>query len=913
MRPSARELFGRLVVPGQGSPDTRRRARVSELSEPARQVADRFVAARLLVADRDLATREPVVEVAHEALLANWQRLRGWLEADRRWLAQLHHLATASRAWSESGQVDGELYRGARLESVVEALPEHGGELSEDERAFVDASRHARDAVRERELRANRRLRRLLAAVAVVLVLALVAGVIALTQRRGADRSRRGAEITTLATRSLALRSSQRDVAALLAVEAERLRPDAESKSALFGSFSGDPGFMGYHRFDGILVIGAVIPASNSAIIGTGSGKLGADNPPMRRVDLATGELGPPFDPMGPHDHGSFRLAVSANGAVAAEYTYQFIDGVYQPARLAMFDVAFGKMIGKPIPLSTDGKESNFTLAVNADGSPVAVAGGRMGLARVFAVADGRLLATIPPAADMVASADGRDTSSAAWAPDGRLYVGSSGTHLRVFNPSTFNLDRDITVPVYATGGLLKFSDDGSFVVSRGVIERDDGSQAGSAARINLSDGTVAWLIGPDEFGFGNCGSIALSVPEDRVWCGDYFGVIRSRSLTTGALDGTTIEHQRGSLSSLDLVETEGGRYLVSMGNNSASIGRWRVDGSGPISRKIAPGHDYARYSPNGQWMLLEVPPNDRTDGYTPSLWNASTDQQIAELPTHSVAMAVWLGDGRLATLSEGGRLHVVNPQTGVASDAVIKLDPDFNVSAAVGGAHLAFGYGDGHVDVFDADTGARSVRLQLVNPFKTFQPPVNGIAASADGSRIYITGTGLYEFDAVDGHEVRRTEDTQIVSVAVRGGSPIAVGYIDGSIGLLDPADLSLRRTLPGARAVAPTLRYSADGRLLLATAYDNTMSIYDVTTGQRFGDPVSIAATDADLRPDGREVAVPNLDGSGITLWSLDPATMTKAACQIAGRNLTHAEWDTYLGHLGPYRKTCPDFPAG
>ncbi len=92
---------------------------------PIAIVADRFVQARLLVADRDLATREPVIEVAHESLLSNWPRLREWLDADRRWLAQLQHLATATRTWDEGGRPDGELYRGSRLEAVLEALPDH--------------------------------------------------------------------------------------------------------------------------------------------------------------------------------------------------------------------------------------------------------------------------------------------------------------------------------------------------------------------------------------------------------------------------------------------------------------------------------------------------------------------------------------------------------------------------------------------------------------------------------------------------------------------------------------------------------------------------------------------------------------------------------------------------------------------
>ena len=88
----ARRLFGRLVAPGDREPDTRRRARLSELSPRSRALAAQLVDARLLVADRDPATREPTIEVAHEALLTNWARLAGWIAGDRRWLLQLQHL-----------------------------------------------------------------------------------------------------------------------------------------------------------------------------------------------------------------------------------------------------------------------------------------------------------------------------------------------------------------------------------------------------------------------------------------------------------------------------------------------------------------------------------------------------------------------------------------------------------------------------------------------------------------------------------------------------------------------------------------------------------------------------------------------------------------------------------------------------
>ncbi len=34
-----------------------------------------------------------------------------------------------------------------------------------------------------------------------------------------------------------------------------------------------------------------------------------------------------------------------------------------------------------------------------------------------------------------------------------------------------------------------------------------------------------------------------------------------------------------------------------------------------------------------------------------------------------------------------------------------------------------------------------------------------------------------------------------------------------------------------------------------------------------------------------------------------------LAAAACRIAGRNLTEAEWDEHVGRLAPYRELCPD----
>ncbi len=74
--------------------------------------------ARLLTFDHDPATREPTVEVAHEALIREWPRLRSWLDDDRDGLRIHRHLTETAATWIASDRDDGELYRGGRLEAA---------------------------------------------------------------------------------------------------------------------------------------------------------------------------------------------------------------------------------------------------------------------------------------------------------------------------------------------------------------------------------------------------------------------------------------------------------------------------------------------------------------------------------------------------------------------------------------------------------------------------------------------------------------------------------------------------------------------------------------------------------------------------------------------------------------------------
>ena len=63
------------------------------------EIIDGYAAYRLLTLDHDLSSRRPTVEVAHEALLREWERLRSWLENSREDLYQQRRLGMLTEEW----------------------------------------------------------------------------------------------------------------------------------------------------------------------------------------------------------------------------------------------------------------------------------------------------------------------------------------------------------------------------------------------------------------------------------------------------------------------------------------------------------------------------------------------------------------------------------------------------------------------------------------------------------------------------------------------------------------------------------------------------------------------------------------------------------------------------------------------
>ena len=136
------QIFLRLVRPGEGEADTRRRATSTELGAEAQSLVKALADERLVVTSRLAGSVEDTVEVSHEALVRHWSHLKGWVEADRQFLVWQQRLNVMRKEW-ESGQRSADLLlRGLPLREAMDWLTKKSEYFSAEERQFVMVSKN---------------------------------------------------------------------------------------------------------------------------------------------------------------------------------------------------------------------------------------------------------------------------------------------------------------------------------------------------------------------------------------------------------------------------------------------------------------------------------------------------------------------------------------------------------------------------------------------------------------------------------------------------------------------------------------------------------------------------------------------------------------------------------------------------
>ena len=445
-REAVRQLFLRLVTPGEGAADTRRRVPLSELSaievdtSAMESSIDTYGRHRLLTFDRDPSTREPTVEVAHEALLGAWERLRGWIDEGREDLRMHGRLSDAANEWERSGPEPSFLLAGSRLGQFESWASTTTLALGPGERAYLLASitrreteRSAEAARGERERtlerRSVKRLRALVALFAAAVVLAGTLTAIAINRNSEAQRASRLAiarELTSAATANL---ERDRQLALLLALQAAgtlvdgAIVPEAEEllRRAAPAISIDAAGFIG----SGISSFRFTPDGEAVAVVG-GDGSVGV-------WDLTT---------------GARRLVLPSPGSCNSSYGGNLADD---------------RLYGCP---------DVFTVDLSDDASLLAVGDGE-GLAHVWNLDSGREVVTVSAAADVsvfrlgelaapqVAISPGERLLATGGA-DGTIRLWDIVTGRRMWSIETGRKVTGLRVPLGFVPWLLSFDPDGT-------------------------------------------------------------------------------------------------------------------------------------------------------------------------------------------------------------------------------------------------------------------------------------------------------------------------------------------------------------------------------------------------------------------------------------------------------------------
>ncbi|HYV01181.1 MAG TPA: hypothetical protein VEM93_02410, partial [Actinomycetota bacterium] len=453
-RRAIKQVFLKLVTLGEGTQDTRRRVLRSELDalevDPAAidGVLDAFGRHRFITFDRDPATREPTVEIAHEALLTAWGRLRSWIEDAREDLRQERRLARAAAEWRGSDRDPSFLMRGARLEQLAAWDAATDLAIGQPERAYLKASLDQRDRERAeeeerraREVRMERRSRtRLRALVAVFAMAALVAGtlsVVAKNQSERAGREARRATARELASAAVANLDVDPERSILLAIQAvdETRSVDGtvlpEAEEALHRAVTASRVVLTVRD------LGGKLDWSPAGVFVTEGPELSG------MIDIRDASTGEQMRRFKGHDGEVTGVAFSSDGSKLATTG---VDGW-----LKVWDPSTGDLLA-----SLSGNENAFSPSFSADGSLVAAAWGdttvqvldtgtsgvvwnrhvpRNGDTDIALSPDGRYLATVGDRSGFVLNLDtgerdfelkGAFGPRISWSPD-RRYIASTG------------------------------------------------------------------------------------------------------------------------------------------------------------------------------------------------------------------------------------------------------------------------------------------------------------------------------------------------------------------------------------------------------------------------------------------------------------------------------------------------------
>jgi WD40 repeat protein/class 3 adenylate cyclase/tRNA A-37 threonylcarbamoyl transferase component Bud32/energy-coupling factor transporter ATP-binding protein EcfA2 len=899
-RALVRSLFLRLTELGEGVEDTRRRVDIDDLvpegasPDAVQALLGRLAGARLVTLGQGTA------EVAHEVLIREWPALRDWLDEDREGLRLHRRLGDAARLWDAGGREASDLYRGARLTAALEWAQAHAHDLNATEREFLDESRQAGERDAQRQRRANRRLRALLSGAGILLVLAVIAGVVAFVQRGNAREQALRSDAERVG--ALAVAESTLDRRSLLAVAGMRLDDRVETRGALLSVLQATPAAFRLIRPSRSDVTALAVSPTGRLLASGDSG--GA----VRFYDIRTWRpTGPAARLAGQVSHAAMAFAPDRNVLAVATATegdrsnlYLFRPPSRDPRLVASWH-SIPSALGPPrftrMAFSPDGERLAVAVATALPGSPVPTAQ--------------RLVLLEMPSGRVVWQRKyplrpGQNEASVAFTPDGTLVTSAQQGETLLWNARSGRVERR-----FAIGGPFATSPDGRFA-ALARNSPDPANPSASLAVLDLTTGRSRALTPLPAQGW--IVSVAFTPDGRRVVGASFDGALRVWELASG----TIVQTFAGQSSGENLTVTPDGRTVFS-GAETGTVVAWDLSGSQQISRGLGwstRGRDQGClttpcFAINPQSTLMASSQGDGTVALIDLRTRRVVDTLAARNGPQAEALAFFPDGRRLAVGGLAGSVTLWDVKTRRVLRTIRYPNPVWWVAISPDGRRLAAQ--SRTVDKPGSRVEVRDVASNRVlwSRRLTIDRGRGGVFFSPDGRRLAAPGC-CRPGSPIEIWNARSGE--RELSVAVDGyaaglafspdGRMLAAGTNSGKVLLMDAQD-GERLGPPievGKHEIAP-VSFSPDGRLLAASSGDETATVWDLASRKRLGTTFPSVFV-AQFAPDG-DLVIAHLEDT--VKWPMDPRTWMRFACQVAGRDLTPAEWSDVLPDRD-YRRNCP-----
>ncbi len=833
-----RRLMTRLVHIGQATQgDTRRRATLDDLGrdEETRQVLDAFVRdARVLVSDG--AGGVEVIEIAHEALLREWQTLVGWLDADRGALRLRQDLAEDAVAFEKRRDAEF-LWGKGRIDEARRVLAASMVKLNDQERRFLEASVRA----------ARARSFGLWSSVAVVLVvllgaLAFITNLNAKNEQQAQANARQAHEYAELAKshgearrRSDEAAASQKGLratmlisngsyieAAVLAIEAvgfgiNEMTPPAPAYDGLMAVLAADPAF----KLAELEGQGSTF--GNAAVSPDGSlfAAVGVDGA-IRLWNIESGEAIRTFrgDVMPATD-----VVFSPDGSLLATTGW---DGT---ARL--WDIASGELRETLYHSAPVGE-----VAFSPDGSTLATS--CRNTAYLWNIASGDLREMLVGHSDLVStvafSPNGPWLATASLDSTVRLWHLESGTHLFTLRGHSNSVVR------------VAFSPDGARLATA--------SWDGTARLWDVaSGGDLLTFSGHSDRVFG----VAFSPDGTRLATSSLDGTARLWETASGKPLITLQGHSDGVVAAA--FSPDGARLATSGLEGTARL--WDVQTGRPLALLQGFFGASIRFSPDGTrlvgqadlWDVAPTIPLPTFRGHSDILTDLAFSADGARVITTSrdTTTRLWdVGSGKpLATLNG----HYVLGET--AWPEQLTLSPDGTRLATMD--HSAARLWDVKTGKLLATLDGHSGILEAM----AFSPGGDFIATvgSDETARLWDVMSGKLRF-ILEGHSM------VVDQIAFSpNGSRLVTGGFDGTVRLWDVASGKSLAVLEGHSGFVTAVAFSPDGVRLATGGNDKTARLWPAGYKlEGHSEAVNVVA----FSPDGTRLATAGFDETPL-LWEV------------------------------------------